>query len=112
MSQYVVHYHKCRFTINLFYDRTSRLPAIYVFGKKHVDPADCVEKFLQASGPDTLRNTIILRPHVAYCHNAGIELHIIYMCYNLIVFTKTRSSRDFAWLFRNLPTSFTRQYRP
>ncbi|KAI0723639.1 putative diphthamide synthesis protein-domain-containing protein [Fomitopsis betulina] len=69
----VVHYgHACM-------SQTSRLPAIYVFGKKHVDPADCVEKFLQASGPDTLRNTIILRPHVAYCHNADAILERLRM---------------------------------
>lgn len=77
MSQYVVHYHTGRFAVNTLHHRTSRLPAIYVFGKKQVDPADCVDKFLQASGSDIVRNTIILRLDVAYCHKAGIRIRII-----------------------------------
>lgn len=55
-----------------FYPRTSRLPVIYVFGKKEIDVDDCVEKLLstlQDVSDDA--QTILLRMDVTYSHRAG-----------------------------------------
>ena len=55
-------------------NRTSRLPVLYVFGKKPIDPEDCAEKFLQAAGSDALKGSVELRLDVAYCRKAGTAL--------------------------------------
>ncbi|KAF7789170.1 hypothetical protein EIP86_000107 [Pleurotus ostreatoroseus] len=63
----MVHYgHACM-------SQTSRLPVIYVFGKKPVDVSDCVKGLLasmKATEVDT--ESIILKTDVAYSHAAGL----------------------------------------
>ena len=57
--------------------RTSRLPVIYVFGKKELDIEDCAEKLLsnlQNSSEET--QSILLRMDVAYAHRAGNSFRI------------------------------------
>ena len=61
-----------------FRDRTSRLPVIYVFGKKEIDPDRCVASILEffkvqtGSLDGTERpTTVILRHDVAYTHRAS-----------------------------------------
>ncbi|KZT66950.1 diphthamide biosynthesis protein [Daedalea quercina L-15889] len=67
----MVHYgHACM-------SQTSRLPVIYVFGKKPVDPVDCAENFVQAltnSASERLQDTLLLRLDVAYSHRADAIL--------------------------------------
>ena len=62
-------------------DRTSRLPVIYVFGKKNIDPDRCVTSVLEFfkvrtasldSNEATRRpGAVFLRHDVAYTHRAG-----------------------------------------
>ncbi|KAL6303602.1 diphthamide biosynthesis protein [Sparassis latifolia] len=64
----VVHYgHACM-------SQTSRLPVIYVFGKKEVDPSDCAAKLLEsvkASSSNPLEGRIFrLKCDVTYAHRA------------------------------------------
>ncbi|KZT04025.1 diphthamide biosynthesis protein [Laetiporus sulphureus 93-53] len=63
----IVHYgHACM-------SQTSRLPVIYVFGKKAIDPDKCFEAFIQSmsKAPSVLdRKTILLKLDVAYAHKA------------------------------------------
>ncbi|KAI0942716.1 hypothetical protein AcW1_003274 [Taiwanofungus camphoratus] len=61
----MVHYgHACM-------SQPSRLPVIYVFGKKEVDPADCVDKLLQsAKASASTKRTVFLRHDVVYAHIA------------------------------------------
>ncbi|OCH91570.1 diphthamide biosynthesis protein [Obba rivulosa] len=63
----MVHYgHACM-------TKTSRLPVIYVFGKKPVDPEDCARKLLkslEASSTVIENRKAILRHDVAYAHRA------------------------------------------
>ncbi|KAI0631510.1 diphthamide biosynthesis protein [Trametes polyzona] len=63
----LVHYgHACM-------SQTSRLPVIYVLGKKPVDPAHCAETFLDALGSSptsSQKSSIVLRYDVAYAHRA------------------------------------------
>ena len=68
----------------VFRDRTSRLPVIYVFGKKEIDPGRCVASVLEyfkirtvslGSNEGTGRPAaVILRHDVAYTHRAGTLL--------------------------------------
>lgn len=58
--------------------RTTRLPTIYVLGKRQIDVSDCVESLLTTSGapfegpshPSSSKN-IALMFDVAYAHQAG-----------------------------------------
>ncbi|KAH9850904.1 diphthamide biosynthesis protein [Lenzites betulinus] len=62
----LVHYgHACM-------SQTSRLPVIYVLGKKPVDPAHCASSLGETLGSASLssKNTIVLRYDVAYAHRA------------------------------------------
>ncbi|KAK7681839.1 hypothetical protein QCA50_015186 [Cerrena zonata] len=61
----MVHYgHACM-------SQTSRLPVIYVFGKKDIDVDDCVEKLLSTLKESSDEaQTILLRMDVAYTHRA------------------------------------------
>ncbi|CAL1702605.1 unnamed protein product [Somion occarium] len=61
----MVHYgHACM-------SQTSRLPVIYVFGKKEIDTDDCTAKLLAAlKESSTQRQGIMLRFDVAYAHRA------------------------------------------
>ncbi|OBZ73265.1 Diphthamide biosynthesis protein 2 [Grifola frondosa] len=65
----MVHYgHACM-------SQTSRLPVIYVFGKKDVDPSHCATSLLEsmnASSSDRTKGTIPLRCDVAYAHRADV----------------------------------------
>ena len=62
---------------DLISGRTSRLPVIYVFGKKTIDVDLCVKKLVEAfvidlnDGDDVQRNTILLRHDVVFTHQAG-----------------------------------------
>ncbi|KAJ3519511.1 hypothetical protein NM688_g9292 [Phlebia brevispora] len=61
----MVHYgHACM-------SQTSRLPVIYVFGKKPIDVSDCVEHLLQSTQSTQADMTLVtLRTNVAYAHVA------------------------------------------
>ncbi|KAH9929211.1 diphthamide biosynthesis protein [Fomitopsis serialis] len=63
----MVHYgHACM-------SQTSRLPVIYVFGKKPIDSADCIDSFVQAlasSSSEHTKGACMLRLDVAYAHRA------------------------------------------
>ncbi|KAG8677998.1 Diphthamide biosynthesis protein 2, partial [Ceratobasidium sp. 395] len=65
----VVHYgHACL-------SRTSRLPVIYVFGKRHLDTNDCVNQFAGAAqhyfdSPNT-KSVLLVKIDVSYVHNAN-----------------------------------------
>lgn len=60
----MVHYgHACM-------SQTSRLPVIYVFGRKEIDPSDCAEKLLGVVETSQLSSHILLRLDVAYIHYA------------------------------------------
>ena len=64
----------------LFWGRTSRLPVIYVFGKKTVDIDLCVKQLVEAfdvdliDGNDMEKNAILLKHDVVFAHQAGISL--------------------------------------
>lgn len=63
----------------LFWGRTSRLPVIYVFGKKTVDVGHCVKKLVEAfddisDGNGMQKNAILLKHDVVFTHQAGISL--------------------------------------
>ena len=64
----------------LFCGRTSRLPVIYVFGKKTVDVDLCVKQLVEAfdvdvtDGNDVQKNAILLKHDVVFTHQAGISL--------------------------------------
>ncbi|KAG8695187.1 Diphthamide biosynthesis protein 2 [Ceratobasidium sp. 395] len=66
----VVHYgHACL-------SPTSRLPVIYVFGKRHLDIGDCVSQFVSATqhyfdDPGT-KSVLLVKIDVSYAHNADI----------------------------------------
>ena len=86
--------------IDLFWGRTSRLPVIYVFGKKTVDVDLCVKQLVEAfdidltDGNDMQKNAILFKHDVVFAHQAGISLSsypllsheltcvIIYRCNN------------------------------
>jgi diphthamide biosynthesis protein 2 len=57
--------------------RTSRLPVIYVFGKKNLDIDHCAESLVNAlnlhapSNPQHTDGPILLRHDVAFTHVAG-----------------------------------------
>ncbi|KAM5540108.1 hypothetical protein V8D89_006248 [Ganoderma adspersum] len=58
----LVHYgHACM-------SQTSRLPIIYVLGKKPIDPADCVDKFSQTVPNLPEKRSVVLKYDVAYVH--------------------------------------------
>ncbi|PIL34403.1 hypothetical protein GSI_03178 [Ganoderma sinense ZZ0214-1] len=58
----LVHYgHACM-------SQASRLPIIYVLGKKPVDAADCVDKFSQAVPNLPEKRSVVLKYDVAYAH--------------------------------------------
>ncbi|KAA1470859.1 diphthamide biosynthesis protein [Dentipellis sp. KUC8613] len=62
----IIHYgHACM-------SKTYRLPVIYVFGKKSIDLADCVERLVAAlkSSSSDLPKAVVLRHDVAYTHQA------------------------------------------
>ncbi|KAI0077998.1 diphthamide biosynthesis protein [Panus rudis PR-1116 ss-1] len=61
----MVHYgHACM-------SQTSRLPVIYVFGKKDIDPTDCTVKLVKALREDDKpRQAVLLKFDVAYVHRA------------------------------------------
>ena len=62
------------------FGRTSRLPVIYVFGKKDLDIEDCAEKLLSnLQNPSEETQSILLRMDVAYAHRAGNSFRI---CHN------------------------------
>jgi hypothetical protein len=66
MSQYVLPLR--RYLRLIVLHRTSRLPVIYVFGKKPIDVDDCSERL-----PEVFEGTgAILRCNVAYAHQAGV----------------------------------------
>jgi len=64
----------------MFLSRTSRLPVIYVFGKKTIDVDLCVQKLVEAFDADNPdgngmgRNAILLKHDVVFTHQAGIYL--------------------------------------
>ncbi|KAF8220335.1 diphthamide biosynthesis protein [Tricholoma matsutake] len=73
----MVHYgHACM-------SQTSRLPVIYVFGRKPVDAQRCVDRLVaifesNISSEETNKpNSIVLRHDVAYTHRAGNPLGIL-----------------------------------
>lgn len=57
--------------------RTSRLPVLYVFGKKNVDIDHCTETLVNAlkshapANPQHANGPILLRHDVAFTHVAG-----------------------------------------
>ncbi|KAI1789095.1 diphthamide biosynthesis protein [Ganoderma leucocontextum] len=60
----LVHYgHACM-------SQTSRLPIIYVLGKKPVDPAHCVETFAEAVPNLSEKHSVVLKYDVTYAHQA------------------------------------------
>ncbi|KAI0350265.1 diphthamide biosynthesis protein [Trametes cingulata] len=63
----LVHYgHACM-------SQTSRLPVIYVLGKKPIDPVHCADSFvhtLRAASDSSQKSTVLLRYDVAYAHRA------------------------------------------
>ncbi|KAH9942803.1 putative diphthamide synthesis protein-domain-containing protein [Amylocystis lapponica] len=65
----MVHYgHACM-------SQTSRLPVIYVFGKRQVDPVDCADRLLasmQESPSNSSKSVLILRYDVAYAHRIDV----------------------------------------
>ncbi|TFY68798.1 hypothetical protein EVJ58_g804 [Rhodofomes roseus] len=67
----MVHYgHACM-------SQTSRLPVFYVFGKKPIDPTDCVDKLVQtlaSSSSANPRDATMLQLDVAYAHRADAIL--------------------------------------
>ena len=63
--------------ISLFWGRSSRLPVIYVFGKKIVDVDLCIKQLVEAfddmsDGNDVQKNAILLKHDVVFTHQAGI----------------------------------------
>ncbi|KAG6372073.1 putative diphthamide synthesis protein-domain-containing protein [Boletus reticuloceps] len=66
----MVHYgHACM-------SKTSRLPVVYIFGRKPIDAEDCVQQLSQifASVPDageTVTKTVLVRHEVGYTYQAG-----------------------------------------
>ncbi|KAJ3518090.1 hypothetical protein NLJ89_g116 [Agrocybe chaxingu] len=63
----MVHYgHACM-------SQTSRLPVIYVFGKKQLDMDICVEQFSSVFKPADDSNAILLKHDVVYAHQAASE---------------------------------------
>ena len=64
----------------LFWGRTSRLPVIYVFGKKIVDVDLCVKLLIEAlnvditDGNNVQKNAILLKHDVVFTHQAGTSL--------------------------------------
>jgi diphthamide biosynthesis protein 2 len=67
----------------LFWGRTSRLPVIYVFGKKTVEVDICVKKLVEAfddisDGSDMQKNRILLKHDVVFTHQAGIS-HLVFV---------------------------------
>ena len=63
-----------------FYTRTSRLPVIYVFGRKEIDVDKCITEFMnvfdqdhpvQDENAEQPKTTLLLRHDVAYTHAAG-----------------------------------------
>ena len=62
---------------SLFWGSTSRLPVIYVFGKKTVDVDLCVKQLVEAfddisNGSDIQKSAILLKHDVVFTHQAGI----------------------------------------
>ena len=54
--------------------RTSRLPVIYVFGKKSIDVDLCVKKLVEAfeiDDNDVQKHAILLKHDVVFTHQAG-----------------------------------------
>ena len=51
--------------------RTSRLPVIYVLGKKPIDVSHCVQSFLEVVPDLQERQSVVLKYDVAYAHQAG-----------------------------------------
>jgi diphthamide biosynthesis protein 2 len=50
--------------------RTSRLPVVYVLGKKPLDVEHCVPSFVDALAPEDKR-TILLKSDVMFNHTMG-----------------------------------------
>ncbi|KAG8935410.1 Diphthamide biosynthesis protein 2 [Tulasnella sp. 417] len=76
-AEVVVHYgHACL-------SPTTRLPVLYVFGRKPVDSADCVRALLSSSGISSAESTdVFLVTQVAYAHQAGMlsfTSHLVYI---------------------------------
>ena len=51
--------------------RTSRLPVIYVLGKKPIDVSHCVQSFLEVVPDLQEKQSVVLKYDVAYAHQAG-----------------------------------------
>jgi diphthamide biosynthesis protein 2 len=62
---------------DLIFGRTSRLPVIYVFGKKTIDIDLCVKQLVEAfdanlpDGNDARSSAILLKHDVVFTHQAG-----------------------------------------
>jgi hypothetical protein len=57
-------------------DRTSRLPVVYVFGRKSIDVQDCVEELTKivasiTDSTETTKKSALIRHDVAYTYRAG-----------------------------------------
>lgn len=73
-SPHIVADSKVRDAATDIFHRTSRIPVIYVFGRKPLDVAHCVEESvnLLVNAPlETQRRTVLLRHDVAYTSIAG-----------------------------------------
>lgn len=103
----------------LFRGSTSRLPVIYVFGKKTVNVDLCVKRLVEAfdvditDGNDIQKYAILLKHDVVFTHQAGISLKsysllsrkltrlIIHRCNNRETSPISRSPQHFYPLPRN-----------
>lgn len=54
---------------------TSRLPVLYVFGRKEIDVLDCVQKFSNLYPKD---DNVVLIYDTGYSHVLGIKKYMIY----------------------------------